>query len=374
MKHFSAIILSAIIVASAAAPLRAQNANSGNDRSVSTGISRTAGASAASSASSPASSRRAIEAPAASRTADDASLQWMRIIYRHLDLDNPANAPLYYPEDVVDGDRNLFRIIMDGVIDGSIPAFDFLDGREIFTPEFQVSVPDLLNRFKIPYTRAKGSTERNPRYAVEDADIPASEVLGYYIIERWEFDNRSSSTRARVEAICPVLFRSGDFGGEEIRYPMFWVRMSDVRPALASSAIFVDDTNNLQRYTIDDFFTLNMYKGDIYKTRNVRNKTMMELYPDSTARHAASDSIHRSLADWHKALWVPSREEVIAARQAREAAGADSTKISVPEPKKNVRSSRARKPSRSSVKSSKTGGNSGSAASGVTRSVRNRRR
>ncbi|MDE6269190.1 MAG: gliding motility protein GldN [Muribaculaceae bacterium] len=372
MKYISAIFAT-LLLAVAAAPLSAQTEGADdNRRSVSTGISRTAVKEASSSSGS---SRRALDAPARRRPADDSSLQWMRIVYRFLDLDDAKNATLYYPEDVIDGDRNLFRIIMSEVIDGRIPAFDYLDGREVFTPEFQVAVPDLLDRFRIPSTRAKGSTERNPRYAVEDADIPASEVLGYYIIERWEFDNRSNSTRARVEAICPVLFRTGDFGGEAVRYPMFWVRMSDLQPALASSAIFVDDSNNLQRYTIDDFFTLNMYQGDIYKTRNVRNKSMMELYPDSTARHAASDSIHRSLSEWHKSLWVPSREEVIAAREAREAASADSVKTRVParSAKKATRSTRSTRKAKVSDGGGKSSsGSSGSA--GVTRSVRNRRR
>lgn len=372
MKYISAIFTT-LLLASAATGVSAQTEGSDDSRrSVSTGVSR---AKVSESASSAASSRRAIEAPARRRASDDSSLQWLRIVYRFLDLDDAKNATLYYPEDVIDGDRNLFRIIMSEVIDGRIPAFDYLDGREVFTPEFQVSVPDLLDRFHIPSTRAKGSTERNPRYAVEDADIPASEVLGYYIIERWEFDNRSNSTRARVEAICPVLFRTGDFGGEAVRYPMFWVRMSDLQPALASSAIFVDDSNNLQRYTIDDFFTLNMYQGDIYKTRNVRNKSMMELYPDSAARHAASDSIHRSLSEWHKSLWVPSREEVIATREAREAASTDSIKARVParSAKKATRSTRSRKAKVSDGGGKSSSGSSGS-ASGVTRSVRNRRR
>ena len=41
----------------------------------------------------------------------DADRQWMRVIYRHLDLDKDKNAALYFPEEVVDGQENLFRII-----------------------------------------------------------------------------------------------------------------------------------------------------------------------------------------------------------------------------------------------------------------------
>lgn len=33
----------------------------------------------------------------------DADRQWMRIIYRQLDLDKDKNAPLYFPEENIDG-------------------------------------------------------------------------------------------------------------------------------------------------------------------------------------------------------------------------------------------------------------------------------
>lgn len=86
--------------------------------------------------------------------------------------------------------------------------------------------------------------------------------------------------RTTVEAICPVLHRAGDFGGEAVKYPMFWVKMSSLRPHLIQQSIFIDDDNNLAKYNYDDFFQLSLYEGDIYKTRNLRNRSMMQLYPD----------------------------------------------------------------------------------------------
>ena len=52
----------------------------------------------------------------------DADLQYKREIYRQLDLTKPENTPLYYPEDVIDGKQNLFRLIFGLVVDGKIPA------------------------------------------------------------------------------------------------------------------------------------------------------------------------------------------------------------------------------------------------------------
>lgn len=255
-------------------------------------------------------------------SANDADLMWMRVIYRDLEMDNPKNAALYYPEDVVDGQENLFRIIMRLLADNAIPAYEYLDGKEIFTDQYRLKVSDMLDRFHVLYSPAKGSTEKNPRFVIEESDVPANEIRSYYILERWEFDAKTNKTRRVVEAICPVLHRADEFGVDAVRYPMFWVKLDAIRPYLAQQYIFIDD-NNLPRYTYDDFFTMAMYDGDIYKTRNLTNRSMMQMFPDPDDRKRAQDSIQNRLESFDKNLWVPSREEVIAAREAREAAEAE---------------------------------------------------
>lgn len=284
----------------------------------------------------------------------DADLQWMRVIYRQLDLDNPKNTSLYYPEDVIDGQENLFRIIMRLVADNQVPAYDYLDGREIFTDQYRLNVKDMLDRFYIPYTDAKGSTEKNPRLQIEESDVPTNEVLSYYILERWEFDSRSNRMKTRVEAICPVLHRAGEWGGEDVKYPMFWVKLENLRPYLAQQYIFVDDDNNLARYTYDDFFAMNMYDGQIYKTRNLRNKSMAQLYPDPEEMKHAQDSIQHRLETFDDNLWVPSREELLARREASANASGDSIDIpSRDEKKQSVRSTRSRRGSSADKKETK---------------------
>ena len=266
--------------------------------------------------------------------------------------------------------------------DNTLPAYEYLDGREIFTDQYRIKTRDVLDRFHIPYTEAKGSTERNPRFAIDENDVPTNEVLSYYIVERWEFDTRHNRLRPSVEAICPVLHRSGDFGGEALKYPMFWVRFADLRPYLAAQAIFVDDDNNLPTCTYDDFFTLNMYDGEIYKTRNLKNRSMMQMYANPDDLKRAQDSIQARLDNFEKKLWVPSREEVIAAREAREALEAakeanDSTSDSkaVKPAKKEKPAKAARSTKRSTKRSQAKEGKpkQSSSSSNATRSVRRRR-
>lgn len=313
----------------------------------------------------------------------DADMQYMREIYRQIDLSKAENTPLYFPEDVIDGQKNLFRTILDLVVSGRIPAYEYLDGREVFTDQYKVKVGDMLDRFGIYYTTGKGHSEKNPNYVIEEADIPTTQVMNYYIIEKWEFDKRTNRMHTRVEAICPVLNRAGDFGGDA-KYPMFWVKYDQIRPWLAQEYVFLTDDNNLPQYSLDDYFNLGMYKGDIYKTKNLRNLSMMQMYPDPDDLTRAQDSIDNRLHNYGKNLWVPTQEEYLAMKE-KEAADAealakgdsipDRTVVKAsddrkPSARKSTRKRSTRKPKTIKSKAS----NSNGPASNAERSVRRRRR
>ena len=282
----------------------------------------------------------------------DADLEYMRQIYRRIDLTKDENTPLYFPEDVVDGQENLFRIILGQVVNGRIPAYEYLDGR----------------------------------------DVPTGQVLNYYILEKWEFDRRTNQMKTRVEAICPVLNRSSDFGGDA-RYPMFWVKFDALRPYLAQQYIFLSDDNNLPQYSLDDYFNLGMYDGEIYKTRNLRNLSMNQMYPDEDDLKRAQDSIDNRLRSYGKHLWVPTREEYLAQQEREEEMRKaiergdtlpDGTLNIVDEAVESKRSSvkssakRANTKKRATTKKAKVAkpasSSSSSANSNATKSVRRRRR
>ncbi len=238
----------------------------------------------------------------------DADLTFMKEVYRELDLKKVENAPLYYPEDIVDGKMNMFRVLLGAVVDGRIPAYEYLDGREVFSDQYKIKVGEMLDRFGIYYTKGKAG---KAEFQIAEADVPITQVNSYYIIEKWEFDRRTNKMRTRVEAICPILTKVGDFGGET-KYPMFWVKFDVLRPFLASQYVFCGDDNNIESCSLDDYFTLGKYDGEIYKTKNLRNLSMAQLYPDEDMRKRAQDSIEKRLREFGKNLWVPTREEHLA--------------------------------------------------------------
>lgn len=317
----------------------------------------------------------------------DADLQWMKVVYRSLDLTKGKNPALYYPDEPNADGQDLFFIIMRLLANDQISAYEYLDGKELFTDQYKIKVQEMLDRFHILYTAAKGSSDKHPKFTIEDADIPANEVLSYYIVERWEFDSRSNAMKSRVEAICPVLHRTDEFGGEPIKYPMFWVLMNDIRPYIAQQYVFTDDDNNLARYNLDDFFKLKMYTGDIYKVKNMRNMSLMQLYPDPDDLKHAQDSIEQRLRSFDNNLWVPTREELQAQREAKEKLAAESdttgvdddnaaeTKTARKATSKRAQSKRAtaKKSTAPKIKTRKPKASS-SGNQNAVKSVRNRRR
>ena len=77
------------------------------------------------------------------------------------------------------------------------------------------------------------------------------------------------------------------------------MKLNDIRPYMAQQYVFTDDDNNLPRYSIDDFFKLNMYTGEIIKTKTL-NKPRRRSIPTPRAYKHAQDSIEERLRSFNK--------------------------------------------------------------------------
>ena len=112
---------------------------------------------------------------------------------------------------------------------------------------------------------------------VDNSDIPSAEVRKYFVKESAYYDQANSSFHVKVLALCPVMLREDDFGGEATQYPLFWVKYSDLEPFLNRQTIMPSSLNNAATMSMDDFFTLHLYQGTIYKTTNAMGKTLLQL-------------------------------------------------------------------------------------------------
>jgi gliding motility associated protien GldN len=235
---------------------------------------------------------------------DAAESSWQRTVYRELDVTSGTNASLYYPEEPTDGLTNFFRVLLDLVVSGKVKAYEYLDGREVFSDKYVIKVTDMLQKFQIYYTEKPASGKIAGTIAIDENDVPSTEVLSYFLKERWEFDRTTSHYGPHVLALCPVLHRAGDFGGEAFKYPMFWVNYEDLRPYLRQQQIVSDGMNGAPRYTMEDFFNLAQYQGDIYKVQNLRGLSLMQQYPDADTLRQKRAEIDDELHRFGDSIWV----------------------------------------------------------------------
>ena len=202
--------------------------------------------------------RAQISYPVAAKMSED--VVWRRDVYREIILEEDANAPLYYPVEPVGSQMNLFTYLFKLMMRGSVKAYEYrLDGNEVFTDSAEVKRMAFLDNYHIYYERS------NRGVRIDDSDIPSSEVKSYYVKESAYYDQASATFHVKPIALCPVLWRTDDFGDGEQKYPLFWVKYDDAAPYLSKQVVMTSNYNNAATMSMDDYFTQNMYKGKIYK-------------------------------------------------------------------------------------------------------------
>ena len=222
---------------------------------------------------------------------------WRRDIYREISLEDDANGGLYYPVEPQGRQLNLFTYIFKLALNGYIPIYEYpTDGSDVFTEATKVDMKTILDNYHILYE------EQDGRIKVDNSDIPSSMVKKYYLKESAYYDQANSSFHIKVLALCPIM--TDDFGGETTQYPLFWVKYSDLEPYLNRQTVMASSMNNAAQVSMDDFFTLNMYRGKIYKTNNAQGKTLSQLCNgDETKMTAEQKRIEAELEGFKKTIF-----------------------------------------------------------------------
>jgi len=206
---------------------------------------------------------------------------WRRDIYRQLDLNDDANAGLYYPVQPQGKQMNLFTYIFKLAQNGYIPIYEYSvanDGNDDFSPTAKVELKTVLDNYHIFYE------EQNGKLKIDNSDIPSAEVMKYFLKESAYYDQGNATFHIKPLALCPVMMRDDDFGGEAAQYPLFWIKYSDLEPFLSRQTIMTSNVNNAAVMSMDDYFTLNKYQGKIYKTNNMLGKTLAQIAGGDTTK------------------------------------------------------------------------------------------
>lgn len=299
---------------------------------------------------------------------------WRRDIYRTLDLTKDENAPLYFPVEPQGDNVNLFTLLFQLLNTGKIPAYEYkLDGVEDFQQSNRMHFKDMLERYHIFY-EVNGNSIK-----VEPSDIPSAEVLSFNVKESSYYDQHTATFQSRVVAICPVLHRTDDFDTRVNKYPMFWVKYDDVKTYLSGREIMTSNLNNAARMSMEDFFATNHYKGEIYMTTNMQNRSLQQYCATDSLLKKEQKRIEKEMTDFEAHIWATPVDSAEIAKRDSIAALADkgkkSRRMASSDSKSSSASRTSRRSSSSSEKTSKSSSKSsgGSSSSGPRVSVRRQR-
>jgi gliding motility associated protien GldN len=295
---------------------------------------------------------------------------WRRDIYRELNLQDEANSGLYYPVQPQGKQLNLFTYIFKLAQNGYIPIYEYSvanDGNDDFSDASKVQLKTVLDNYHIYYE------EQDGKLKIDNSDIPSAEVLKYYLKESAYYDQGNATFHIKPLALCPIMLREDDFGGESAQYPLFWVKYSDLEPFLSRQTIMTSNVNNAAVMSMDDYFTLNKYKGKIYKTNNMMGKTLAQIAGGDTAKLSQEQQrIEAELEAFRKNIYgdQQKKDSLDSVADTKE----DLSKAAKKERKAKAKAEKVEKAEKSSSRRTKAAKSSTSSSSSAARvSVRRQR-
>jgi len=228
---------------------------------------------------------------------------WSKTIWRIVDFREKANQHFYYPTRDIQGRNNLVNILLKGIEDKRITAFDAtISDNEFKEP---ISYNQVKQQFgdSVRHIKVTDLNTGNDRDSTIQSDIPVRDVKQLEIKEVWYFDKQKSTLLVRILGICPIrVYKKDPKDSTFVRKRLFWVYYPEIRPILAKQET-LNEFNEAKGLSFDDIFITRKFDGYIVKEENVYNNRSIEEYASGEYAFKESERIKNSIFDYEQDLW-----------------------------------------------------------------------
>ncbi len=230
----------------------------------------------------------------------EADAMWKHRTWRVIDFREKINQPFYYPVTEIDDRKSFMQVLLDGIKEGTITAFEAGDD-EFLTPysweEFSKTMSDTIHQ---TLTRTEPPYDTYDTLIIKKFD-PTS-IMKIRLKEDWFFDKQRSVMDVRILGICPII---DEFEADGVTFKgskaLFWIYFPQARKVFAGAEVF-NRFNDAARLSYDDVFYKRMFNSYIYKESNVYDRFIME-YAKGMDALLESERIKNNIFLYEHDLW-----------------------------------------------------------------------
>jgi len=230
----------------------------------------------------------------------EGDVQFSKRVWRNVDLREKINQPLYLPTKFTSNKLSLMQLVVKGILDGSIIAFEdeeFLIQKDIARLKERLVVredsvdQDLFDDQGNPYTvKVAGAVDSTWIY---------DNFQSLEIKEDWFFDKQKSVMEVRIVGLGFNALMKGkeDFGPQN----QFYIYFPACRPYFAATEVY-NTKNDAERRTFDDIFWKRQFNSNIIRESNVFDRTI-DAYSKGIDALLENDRIKKELFQYEHDFW-----------------------------------------------------------------------
>lgn len=240
----------------------------------------------------------------------EADVMWSKTVWRQIELKEKLNFSLYYPEVPIGERMSLIDLLMWGISNQGLTAYNESPSDEFATV---MTMKDIEDKFGAVDQTVMVENVENPGEMIEkkiEGQIYTKEVKQILLKELWFFDKQRSVMEVRIIGLCPVRvyekdnMSDPDAEGSEtkLKKKLFWVYFPEARKLFANHEVF-NPENDAERKSFDDIFMKRMFSSYIIQESNAYGNRSVSDYTVGLESLLEAERIKESIFNYEQDLW-----------------------------------------------------------------------